>query len=228
MALRTLAPDVETRFSLEDVFVDGEADKLAWVNGWRELPHIKPEVQRQFDYPQQFAEEIFARIERALRRSASSVVASEADAAEVDASEADPSEADPSGVNASVADPSPGEVEGAARIGRLFVLGEGDLEGESKTPSLANLPELPARYVRSSDRQIVAAQKAEYCDQAKLLLDRQEGMFLVSYETAGGWAAITKDVLTEVVGAGRDAKIVGLPSAAAEALALLCPGLIAP
>src|SRR5262249_21360107 len=68
MAFRTLRPDVETRFSLEDVFTGGKADKLGWVSGWRKFPHIKPEVAKLFEYPQQFAEDIFARIEHALRR----------------------------------------------------------------------------------------------------------------------------------------------------------------
>ena len=79
MALKALQHDAETRFSLEDVFLedarddgdagdDGEtnAAKLAWVNGWRKLPHIAPEVQRLYDYPQQFAEDIYGRIEHEL------------------------------------------------------------------------------------------------------------------------------------------------------------------
>ena len=37
------------------------------MNGWRKLPHVAPEVARLFDYPQQFAEDIFDRIEHALR-----------------------------------------------------------------------------------------------------------------------------------------------------------------
>ena len=66
MALKTLQPDAVTHFSLEDVFVGGEAstDKLAWVSGWRKLPHLKREVEKLFDYPQQFAEDIFDRIEQ--------------------------------------------------------------------------------------------------------------------------------------------------------------------
>ena len=70
MALKALQPDAVTRFGLEDVFVGGDAntDKLAWVSGWRKLPHLKPEVAKLFDYPQQFAEDIFDRIEHALRR----------------------------------------------------------------------------------------------------------------------------------------------------------------
>ena len=44
--------------------------KLAWVSGWRKLPHLTQDVNKQFDYPQQFAEDVFDRIERALRRRA--------------------------------------------------------------------------------------------------------------------------------------------------------------
>ena len=68
MALKTLTPDAVTRFSLEDVFTDGDADKLAWVSGWRKLPHITRDVAKLFEYPQQFAKDIFDRIEQALHR----------------------------------------------------------------------------------------------------------------------------------------------------------------
>ena len=70
MALKTSQPDAVPHFGLEDVFAGGDAntDKLAWVSGWRNLPHLKPEVKKLFDYPQQFAEDMFARIEHALRR----------------------------------------------------------------------------------------------------------------------------------------------------------------
>src|SRR6185369_16613936 len=57
MALKALEHDAETRFGLEDVFEDGDATKLAWVNGWRHLSHIDREAQRLYDYPQQFAED---------------------------------------------------------------------------------------------------------------------------------------------------------------------------
>ena len=72
MVLKALQPDAVTRFSLEDVFVGGEAssDKLAWVSGWRKLPHLTREVEQLFDYPQQFAEDVFDRIQQALRRRA--------------------------------------------------------------------------------------------------------------------------------------------------------------
>ena len=69
---------------------------------------------------------------------------------------------------------------------------------------------------------MVAAHRAESYDEAQLLTDRSEGKFLVSYKTPGGWLAITKTVLTEVLGAGHDAKIVGLPPVAAGVLKLMC------
>lgn len=180
MAFKTLQPDAVTQFSLEDVFTCGDAGKLAWVNGWRKLPHIKPEVAKLFEYPQQFAEDIFARIEHVLRRRVS------ADAANV-----------------------------AVQAGRLFLL-----------PGDASAADLPLQYIQSSDMQIVAAHKAEFLDQKHLFAGRVEGEFLVSYKTSGGWVAITKDILTEVLGSGRDAKIAGLPVGAAGVLRLMCPNLV--
>jgi hypothetical protein len=187
MAFKTIQNDAVTRFSLEDVFVDGEADKLAWVSGWRKLPHITQEVAKLFEYPQEFAEDIFARIEYALRRRVSD-----------------------SGAKAAVP------------IGRLFIVPEDHLEADTK---VAPIPDLPVRYLQSSDMEIVAAHKADSYNQKHLLHDRLEGEFVLSYKTPGGWVAITKDVLTEVLGAGRDAKIVGLPRVAAEVLKLMCPNL---
>jgi hypothetical protein len=55
---------------------------------------------------------------------------------------------------------------------------------------------------------------------------RREGHFLVSYETPGGWIALKKDLLTEVLGAGRDVRIVGLPLDAAQVLRLMCADLL--
>ncbi|MGE5074101.1 MAG: hypothetical protein ACM3MF_11790, partial [Anaerolineae bacterium] len=182
MALKALEHDAETRFSLEDVFGDDVLDsgdtsaaKLAWVNGWRKLPHIDREVQRLFEYPQQFAEDVYGRIESELARKGSD----------------------------------------GSRTGRLHIGSED-----------AAIPELPARYFVSSDRQLVAAHKAEFYDRAQLLAGRREGHFLVSYEvisyeTPGGWMALKKDLLTEVLGAGQDARVVGLPPDAAQVLRLM-------
>ena len=172
IALKTLQAGAVTQFSLEDVFSEGGADKLAWVNGWRKLPHVDANVQRLFDYPQQFAEEIFGRIERALR-----------------------------------------ERPGAA-TGRLLSAGS------------SPLAPLEARYIGSSDPQLIASGNAHPYDPSQLLRDRKEGMFVVTYQTAGGWVAITKDILTEVLGAGRNLAIPGLPAAATEVLKLMLPGLV--
>jgi hypothetical protein len=190
MALKSLQPDAVTHFGLEDVFVGGDAntDKLAWVSGWRKLPHLTREVEKQFDYPQQFAEDIFDRIEHALRRRVSG-----------------------------------GEVDEGLQTGRLFVLSEDNLPADSHASSI---PDLPVRYIGSSDMQMVAAHKADPYDESRLLSDRREGKCVVSYKTSGGWVAITKAILTEVLGAGRDVKIVGLPPAAVDALKLMCPDLV--
>jgi hypothetical protein len=192
MAFKALQPDALTRFSLEDVFADRDSstEKLAWVSGWRKLPHVDHEVQRLFDYPQQFAEDIFDRIEHALR-----VRDADADA----------------------------EARAGIRTGRLFVLSGDDRRADSKT---SLIPDLPVRYIGSSDEQIVTAQKAHRCDQTRLLRDRQEGMFVVSYQTPGGWVAITKDILTEVLGEGSDAKLTELPGTAIGVLTLMCPNLV--
>jgi hypothetical protein len=192
MALKTLQHDAETRFSLEDVFDDGDtsAAKLAWVNGWRKLPHIDREVQRLYDYPQQFAEDIYDRIEHEFRRRDSTAEACD-----------------------------------RSRTGRLFIVSGNDSEADSKA---STIPELPARYFGSSDKQIVAAHKAEPYDRAQLLRDRQEGHFLVSYETPGGWIALKKNLLAEVLAAGRDASIVGLPRDATQVLRFMCTDLVIP
>jgi hypothetical protein len=181
MALKALQHDAETRFSLEDVFDDRGDDagtnaaKLAWVNGWRKLPHIDREAQRLYDYPQQFAAEVYGRIESELA----------------------------------------GKGNGS-RTGRVYIASGDDI------------PELPARYFVSSDKQIVAAHKGEPYDREQLLAGRREGHFLVSYAMPGGWIALKKDLLTEVLGAGRDARIVDLPHDAAQVLRLMCGDLLIP
>jgi hypothetical protein len=218
MALKALQHDAETQFSLEDVFEDwntddedtdnGDADngdtsaaKLAWVNGWRKLPHIDREVQRLYDYPQRFAEEIYDRIEHELSE-ASLAKRRDADAEACDA---------------------PGS--SGKRTGHLYIVSGDDPDTD---PKASAIPELPARYFGSSDRQIVAAHKAEPYDRAQLLRERQEGHFLVSYETPGGWIALKKSLLAEVLAVGRDARIVGLPLDSAQVLRFMCTDLVIP
>jgi hypothetical protein len=190
MALKASQPDAVTHFSLEDVFVDGNAnnDKLAWVSGWRKLPHLKRDVEQLFDYPQQFAEDIFDRIEQALRRRVSD-----------------------------------SEANAAVQTGRLFILAGDDVQADSRA---SLIPDLPVRYIGSSNREMVAAHKADAYDEPRLLSDRREGRCLLSYQTPGGWVAITKDVLTEVLEEGRDVKIVELPPVAVDVLKLMCRSLV--
>jgi len=190
MAFKTLQPDAVTHFALEDVFVDGRADKLAWVNNWRKLPHLTREVQTVFDYPQPFAEDVFNRLENALRRRVSD-----------------------------------DDANAGVQTGRLFIVPAEDLPTDSTASAI---PDLPVRYIGSSDMQLVAAHKADAWDEPRLLSERREAKCLVSYRTPGGWVAITKDILTEVLGAGRDVKIVGLPPVAAGVLKLMCPNLVIP
>src|SRR5262245_48036034 len=175
MALKTLQPDAVTHFGLEDVFVAGDAqtEKLAWVSGWRKLPHLKREVERLFDYPQQFAEDIFDRIPQALRRRVS------------------------------------GGEANVVQHGRFLITPAENPEADSKSV----VPEVLARYVRSGN-------------DVQFLSDRREGKFILSYETSVGWQAITKTILTEVLGAGRDVRIVGLPPVAVGVLKLMCPRLL--
>jgi hypothetical protein len=149
-------------------------------------------MAKLFEYPQQFAEDIFARIELALRRCVSGCV-------------------------------SNSEANAPVPIGRLFILPGEDLPEDTK---VSQIPDLAVQYIRSSDMQIVAADKADSYDQTNLLLERLEGEFVLSYETSGGWVAITKDILTEVLGSGHDVKIVGLPREAAGVLKLMCPNLV--
>jgi hypothetical protein len=190
MVFRTLQPGAVTHFSLEDVFAGGDANsgRLSWVSGWRKLPHLTPEVERLFDYPQQFAEDIFDRIEDALRRRVSG-----------------------------------GEANVAVQTGRLVIQPGDDRQADSKA---SLIPDLPTQYIQSSDKQIVAALKAESHDEPRLLSDRREGKYVVSYRTPGGWVGISKAILSEVLGAGRDVKIVGLPPAAVAVLKLMCPTLL--
>jgi len=132
------------------------------VNGWRKLPHLTRDLETQFDYPHQFAADVFARIEASLGR----------------------------------------RVSGESRpLGRFVVVPE----------------DAPA------SRDVLTP---EPYDETQLLSDRREGRCIVSYETPGGWVALRKTLLTEVLDAGRDAAIAGLPPTAGDVLKLVCPGLL--
>lgn len=184
IALKVLDREASTGFVLEDVFVAGGADKLTWVDGWRDLPHVPAEVRELYAFPRSFAEAIHARIEHALHAATR-------------------------GAKASVA------------TGRLRVIEITDAEAAA---GRAGIADLPPGGVLSSDAGVVAANAAQYLEPTRLLRDRQEGYFLVSYATAGGWVAIRKDFLTDVLGAGHDASLQ-LPPAAAGVTRLMAMSL---
>lgn len=185
MALKTLGDEKLPPFSLEDAFTQGTKGdgRLEWVSGWRRLPHVRKDVQQMYQYPQQFAEEIFARIAAALDRRVNNEV---------------------------------------PVTGRLFVLSGNDAVAEA---ACADIPPMPLQYLLSSDLQAVAGYRARSCDEASLLHDRFEGEFMVSYRTPGGWIGLSKDFLTDVLGAGRNVKITGLPPQAVAVLGLMGLGL---
>jgi hypothetical protein len=108
------------------------------------------------------------------------------------------------------------------QTGRLFIV-PSDTHADSTT---SRISDLPVRFIASSDLQLVAARRAVSSDDSHLLSARREGKYVLSYKTAGGWTAITKDILTDVIGAGSDAKIVGVPAEAAAVVKLMCPALV--
>jgi hypothetical protein len=176
IAFKTLTREAQPEFSMEDVFSTGDARKREWAEGWRRLPHIRPEVAQQFAYPEAFANAIHARIEAALTRRAA------------------------------------GACQGAT--GCVYVgTDDASLPGKPLEQAPGPTP-LPQRYVVSSDPGLVASGIATAKDEADLLHCRNEGEFLVSYATDGGWTAVTKDLLTDVIGAGKTARIAPFPAAA--------------
>lgn len=178
LAFKTLVPEPVAPFSMEDAFSPGADDKRAWVNDWRKLPHVKPEVVAQYAYAEDFVQALHARIEAALEQRA-------------DAASGYP-------------------------CGKLYI-------NHNPTGAAA----LPIRHIVASASTWIEAGKATAQDAGNLLHCRMEGEFLASFETADGWVGVSKDLLTEVLGAGVDAALMDLPPATAALLAKMCPGLVA-
>ena len=62
---------------------------------------------------------------------------------------------------------------------------------------------------------------------AQILVDRDEARFLGSVELDDGqWFAVSKLLLTMIIAQGRDAQLMGLPTAVIDVLRLTCPELI--
>ena len=197
IAFRTLARDALPQFGIEDVFTDGDARKREWAEGWRRLPHIRPEIAQQFAFPQEFAEATHARLVAALQRRASGVAVPARGRLLVGMDDADAS------VEASI-EASVGASAGAAV--------EGPAEANAETAAAGPVSELPPQFVVSSDPQWVAAGSAVAKDEADLLHCRNEGEYLVSFASGSGWTAVTTDLLSDAIGNGRDARIASLPA----------------
>jgi hypothetical protein len=101
--------------------------------------------------------------------------------------------------------------------GRLFVLPK-SVEVESLADGLMPEGIVPAQeFVRST---------ADGYAMKNIDHDRREGRCLVSYESDGEWVAISKSVLTYIMGQGKDALITDSPPRAVEVLRLTCPGVV--
>jgi hypothetical protein len=85
---------------------------------------------------------------------------------------------------------------------------------------------LPPEYLLSSSAALLASGQATQQDEDDLLHCRVEGEFLVSWQLDSGWAGLSKDLLTTLLGQGSDIRIDILPPEAAAVLALMCPGLV--
>src|SRR5262249_28949545 len=116
IVFKALLRDDVAPFGLEDVFVAGAADKLAWVASCRKFPHVDRRLQKLYAFPPQLAAALFARVEHALRARATG-----------------------------------DEPSAVSRTGRLFVVSAADAEADS---TAAGIPDLPVRYVGSSDIRI--------------------------------------------------------------------------
>ncbi|MGV3591496.1 MAG: hypothetical protein ACO1PZ_07380 [Gammaproteobacteria bacterium] len=199
IAFRTLARDALPEFGIEDVFTDGDVRKREWAEGWRRLPHIRPEIAQQFAFPQEFAEAIHARLVAALQRRAGGIAA-------------------PARGRLLVGMDDASDDVGASMDGSAEAAAKGAAEAAA---AAAPVTDLPSRYVVSSDPQWIAAGNAVAKDETDLLHCRNEGEYLVSFASGSGWTAVTKDLLSDVIGHGRGARIVTLPATPAAILRLM-------
>ena len=187
IAFKTLQLDADIRFGMEQVFEPSDAVRRAWINAWRHLPHVAPDVTRQFEYPQDFVAAVAQRVEQALQRR--------------------------------VAGLRP------AASGRLCIVQEAG-PAAAADPVLPDVGWLPPAYVLSQEPARLHAQQTTVMAAGDFMHCRMEGEFLVSWQGAQGWLALGKDLLSTVLGEGRDIKVAGLPPTAVATLQLMAPDLV--
>jgi hypothetical protein len=86
---------------------------------------------------------------------------------------------------------------------------------------------VPAQeHCLSSDVNRALVEGATAFPKSQMLSDRNEGRFLASAEIDGKWFAVSKTIVTEVIGQGLDALIVDVPEPVIDVLRVTCPELI--
>jgi hypothetical protein len=108
---------------------------------------------------------------------------------------------------------------------RIFVVPRGLTPGSlvEKLPGGT----VPAQeHCLSSDVNRALVEGATAFPKSQILADRNEGRFLASAEIDGKWFAVSKTIVTQVIGQGFDALIVDVPKAVIDVLRVTCPGLL--
>ncbi len=106
--------------------------------------------------------------------------------------------------------------------GRVFVVPR----GRSVGPLADKLPDgiVPAQqHCLTSDVNRALEMGTTAFPKSQMLGDRNEGRFLASAEIDGKWFAVSKTILTEVIGQGRGALIVDVPEPVIHVLRVTCP-----
>ena len=108
---------------------------------------------------------------------------------------------------------------------RLFVVRRAQNAG-------ASMPDLPGGLVPAqehcltSDVNRALSNGTTAFPKSQILTDRNEGRLLASADIEGKWFAVSKTILTQVIGRGFDALIVDVPDPVIEVLRITSPGLI--
>ena len=108
---------------------------------------------------------------------------------------------------------------------RLFVVPRGQNVGAP----VYDLPDgiVPAQeHCLTSDVNRALSNGTTAFPKSQILTDRNEGRLLASAEIEGRWFAVSKTILTQVIGRGFDALIVDVPEPVIEVLRMTNPGLI--
>ena len=94
-------------------------------------------------------------------------------------------------------------------------------------PDLQTLSRVPAQeHCVTSDVTRAFGTGAIAFPRSQILIDRNEGRFLASAEIDGKWFAVSKTVLTAVLGQGKDALVTDVPGPVIDILTVTCGELL--